>query len=787
MKPIQLFIYLFLCGQAVFAQAQHALVRGNVTHGDRAISAATLYLHNQRFSKTVATDTTGYFSFTEVPPGEYVLVASCTGFSTAHASFTVTSGGTLRQDFKLEAATRMLEGVTISQHALRKENDIIDINKVAAPTAIITKKTIRLMGSRRLDEVLREQNGMAMVNDLGSGNRSIGIQMQGFSSEYIMILIDGQPMTGRFNGNFDLSRISVSDVERIEVIKGASSSLYGSEAMGGVINIITRQYIHSPQATANLMYGTYNTLDASLSGETPLRKQRGYVYASGNYYRTDGFNVNTQYLKDGQTSPPYNSLHLQGRAKYKLSDRTGILVSSRFADRQSVMSRSYGAQPFNDRLDEQDINTAASLNHYTDNGWRLLGRYYLTHYRTDQAVNIIETGKELQANIFSQWINRAEFQAGRDLLSKKLSLIGGAGGDHQTMNNSSANLDNNMVNYFGYAQANYNPSAKYGLIAGLRYDGNSIYGGKLNLSVGATWEPAAWISFKASLGNGFKAPTYAQMYQVFTNITQGYTVVGANNFHEKTDEMNKAGLIQQIWPNAAGIRELKPETSTSYNLGVTFLFAGTGELSVNGFYNNIRHLINTEQFGIMRTGQQLFSYININKVFTRGVEAGFKYSPVKGLYLTAGYQLLDARSNDIIDAIKNNTGAYSRVRTPEGIRQAAVSDYFGLPNRSRHMGTLQAFYEHLPWGLGASVRASYRGKYGFLDIDNNGYIDRYDVFVDGYTLFNASLQKSLLKKRLTLRFAADNIGNVTNYLMPSQPGRVFMAGFSWHFGHPENN
>lgn len=664
-----------------------------------------------------------------------------------------------------DTSVRSLQTVNITHQLYKKQDDIIDIKKVANPITIIDKKTIKMMGSRRLDEVLREQTGMAMVNDLGAGNRSLGIQMQGFSSEYILILINGQPMTGRFSGNFDLSRISVSDIERIEVIKGAASSLYGSEAMGGVINIITKQTVTDPQATASVLYGTYNSLDASLQGEAPFTN--GSVNLSGNYYRTDGFNVNTQYLKEGQTSPPYHSINLQGRAHYKLNDKSTLYLSSRLANRHSIMDRSYGAQPFSDVLDEKDLNTALSLNTTFNNGWRLLSRYYITHYKTEQAVHVVETGKELQRNVFSQVINRLELQAGKNFLSNKLSFTGGLGGDHQQMIYS-------MYNYFGYTQLNYNPSHKYSFIAGLRYDGNNIYGGKLNPTIGASWSPFNWMKAKASLGKGFKSPTYAQMYQVFTNITQGYTVIGANNFEEKIAELKKAGSVQQVWANAAGIKDLEPETSTSFNLGFKFSFARTAELDINGFYNKINNLINTEQVGISRNGQQIFSYFNLRDIYTTGIEAGLKYSPVKRLVLSAGYQYLIAKNTAIADNIKAGN---TTVRTPSGIRTATASDYFGLPNRSKHMLNLQAWYEFRPWGITASVRAGYRGKYGFLDIDNNGYIDKYDVFVKEYTLLNAAVQKALFKELLILRLSADNITNHTDYLMPSQPGRMIMGGF----------
>lgn len=674
---------------------------------------------------------------------------------------------------------RTLGTVEIVHSVLKKEDDLIDIKRSPAPTLIISRKHIQLMGSRRLDEVLREQTGMVMVSDLGAGNRSLGLQMQGFSSEYILILLDGQPMTGRLSGNFDLSRIGVSDIERIEIIKGATSSLYGSDALGGVVNIITRQQVSQAQGHAALRYGTYNTLDASLNGETPFRKQNGFAHLSANYYRTDGFNVNTEYLQDGKTSPPYHSLTLQGRARRNFSAATSLQASARYAARKSDMFRSYGAQPFNDLLDERDLNTALTFNHNGNNGWRLLGRYYYTNYQTEQEVVLKENGRRLQENKFSQQHHRLEMQAGKNYAA--LSLIGGAGGEYQQYRQNADGAGNNMLNYFAYAQAQYQPADALQLTAGLRYDGNTDYGGRLNFSGGAGYRPATWLKLNASFGNGFKAPTYAQMYQVFTNITQGYTVIGANIFHEKAQELKAAGTVKQVWSNAQNLRSLQPETSTSYNLGLTFNISADAEITVNGFYHNIRNLINTEQFGIMNNGQQLFSYINISKVFNRGLEGSVRYSPVKGLLFTAGYQLLDVRSEDVLDSIRAGKGAYATVRTPEGIRRAGAGDYFALPNRSRHSGNAQIYYEYLPWGLGASFRASYRSKYGFLDVDNNGYIDRYDVFVEGYTLLYASLQKSLLDKRLTLRFSVDNLANATNYLMPSQPGRVLVAGVEWHF------
>ncbi|WP_298716238.1 TonB-dependent receptor plug domain-containing protein, partial [uncultured Chitinophaga sp.] len=297
-------------------------------------------------------------------------------------------------------AVRTLRTHEVTDNPLRKSDDLITIGQQTAPTLVISRKSIELAGSRRLDEVLREQTGMAIVPDLGSGNRSVGIQLQGFSSEYVLILIDGQPMTGRLAGNFDLSRIGVGDVERIEVIKGAASSLYGSEALGGVINIITRQAVRRAQATAGLRFGTYQTTDANLSAETPFKNNKGFVSLSGNFYKTDGFNANTEYLKEGKTSPPYTSFSGQARGQWRFNDRTSLQARVRAAGRQSEMFRSYGAQPFNDQLREQDINAGLNLRQQASRTTTLLARYYYTGYDTRQTVTLQENGRLLQENEF---------------------------------------------------------------------------------------------------------------------------------------------------------------------------------------------------------------------------------------------------------------------------------------------------------------------------------------------------------------------------------------------------
>ncbi len=132
-----------------------------------------------------------------------------------------------------EDSIKTIEMKEVMVSANKTEKPFVELT---VPAKIISKKEIENSGHSRLDEIISEQVGIITVPGFGG---SEGIQLQGIDPEYTLILIDGLPVIGRVAGILDLSRISLASVERIEIVKGASSSLYGSEALGGVVNIIT--------------------------------------------------------------------------------------------------------------------------------------------------------------------------------------------------------------------------------------------------------------------------------------------------------------------------------------------------------------------------------------------------------------------------------------------------------------------------------------------------------------------------------------------------------------------
>src|SRR5699024_9493289 len=220
--------------------------------------------------------------FHKLQTGRYDLNVSSLNYQTYQETLDLGKDGQ-HIEIKLCNQPQLIEKVEVNGKVLPVDN-LLRSENAAMPVKVITRREIEAMGSRRLDEVLKEQTGVAVVNDVSGGSRASGVQIQGFSSNYIMVLIDGQPLLGRNNGNFDLSRISVSNINRIEIIKGATSSLYGSDALGGTVNIITKHGTQKQQINASLLYGSLNTVDATVEGEAPFADKKGSLVVTGNYY-----------------------------------------------------------------------------------------------------------------------------------------------------------------------------------------------------------------------------------------------------------------------------------------------------------------------------------------------------------------------------------------------------------------------------------------------------------------------------------------------------------------------
>jgi outer membrane receptor for ferrienterochelin and colicins len=189
------------------------------------------------------------------------------------------------------------------------------LGNVTSPINIITKKNIQQAGSLRLKDILQEQAGMSITNGFGAG-----VQMQGLNPDYTLILLNGAPLVGRTAGVLDLNRIGITNIKKIEIVKGPSSSLYGSEAMAGVINIITDQTPNNKLATS-LRYGTYNTKDFNCN--TTFSKGKFTFSHFLNSYQSDGFSIRPYAVE--RTVAPIWRLTNQFHTSYQASAKTKIV------------------------------------------------------------------------------------------------------------------------------------------------------------------------------------------------------------------------------------------------------------------------------------------------------------------------------------------------------------------------------------------------------------------------------------------------------------------------------
>jgi outer membrane receptor for ferrienterochelin and colicins len=777
-------IYLMLlmsCFGLIAAADPLYSIRGQVHNeqGEPLIAVSILIKENLLGTQT---DTIGRFVIDKLKPGEYTLIISAVGYEKKFQRISINKTSVNNINLSLKRLAQNLKEVNVLGKQESHDN-LIDFTRTPMPATVITRKQIEMMGSRRLDEVLKEQTGLAIVNDIGSGARAVGLQLQGFDSGYTMIMIDGQPMTGRNSGNFDLSRITVANIERIEIIKGASSCLFGSEALAGVVNIVTRQNIAQSQGLASVRYGSFNTLDATLEGETPFAGGKGSGYLSGNYYSTDGFNANP-YLSEGKTAPPYNSYTLQGRARYTLSKMNALNITGRYAVRNSVNQTAYNTTPSRDVLNEKDLNASAILNTNFNSGWRVKTQYYLTRYATDQNIINLTGGYVIPSNNFVQYLHRGELQAAQTYFGTMV-LTGGTGIQYETMNDNLYSGAKSQSTAFVYGQADWKISDELGITGGVRGEHHSRYGSSLNPSFGLKYQPVKALTLKAAVATGFKTPDFRQLYLNFTNLAGGgYTVLGTDVFAAELQKLQDAGQISAVFANAARVTTLKPERSVAYSAGFTVQLNANLKADVNGFYNDVRNFINTDQVASKTGGQQVFSYFNIDRALLAGADIGLNWKAARRLNISAGYQLLYAKDRGVIDSIKAGTGNYAQVYDPNTsqTRRSKVSDYFGLNNRSRHMANIKFTYEYEPKGITATFRVNYRGKYGFQEANRpNGFLDPYDTYVSGFFLLNASLQKTLMDKHFSIQVTADNFMNYRDQLMPAQSGRTIMLGLNYRF------
>lgn len=657
-----------------------------------------------------------------------------------------------------------------------------DIEEVPIPVTVVTGDEIRRSGSMRLSDVLAEQTGMQLVHDHGSG-----IQIQGLDPDYTLIMIDGNPVIGRTAGTLDLTRTSVGDVEQIEIVKGPSSALWGSEALAGVVNIITRKRDEPLRGGVKSRFGRFRTLDLEADLSTSGKRWRNEFFV--NHNRSTGYSLSPNSIS--QTVPEYGNTTLNIRSGVEITDWMDLDGTFRFYDEQqqnlALSALSSRPDETTERLVLQSEETRREwMGHLTlslrpasrlDLDLEFLSNvYHSGHELTPTGRSVPAAGSVYESTNFRQQYHRPELKAGFRW-NLQHHTLGGTGLVVEKLTAERYQGQPTFTTRYLFLQHSWNPAGWIEVTGGFRYDAHSEYSSQLSPKWSARVKPWKRLQLRISLGRGFKAPDFRQLWLNFTNATEGYTVFGSGTLQEGLERLEQEGALSRILVPAESIGRIEAESSRAINAGFDLDIGEERDgrnypvrLRVNLFRNQVSDLIETALVARKTNGQSVFTYMNVDQARMQGVEAELSWRPLRELNLSAGYQLLDARRR--IERERRTQGPDGEVVTRTDVSMRPMF------NRSLHSGTIKLFYEH-DSGWGANLRGVLRGRYALYDINGNNYAERNELEA-GYTVWNLALMREL-SGNVTLQIGADNLFNYRNINQPWLAGRMWYLQASVRF------
>ena len=657
------------------------------------------------------------------------------------------------------------------------------LGNVAIPTQIVSKRIIQLSGSLRLIDILQEQTGIFITggsgsNAIGGGVFGNGIQLQGLSPDHTMILLDGEPLIGRQGGVMDLSRFAIGNIKKIELVKGPSSSLYGSEAMGGVINIITEP-LQGKQFNAGIRSGSFLNTDVYASGNYTGKKAAVYFFANRN--SSKGYELD-QSTPEKTLDPFYNYTgHI--KFSYRFSPKTKLIINNRYFHSYQESFYAVNSTKINVGGNGQtnDFTINPVLTHKFSNKVSSQMRLLLSDFRFTQQLDSLSNNKQYYFDNFRQGFYRAENQTDIELSPSNTLTLGG-GYTLQTVNTTRYREKKEQHLYHAFIQNEWRGVNNLIVIGGLRYDYNTAFNARISPKLALNYKLNEKIKFNASYGAGFKAPDFRQLYLSFiNNAADGYSIYGANEFSiDRLEQQKQQGLIAQILLPAYQITSLNPEISNGFNLGFQISPVQKLRADVNFFRNDIDNLINYIPVATNANGTSVFSYVNINRAFTQGVEFNINYQLHQLFSISGGYQYLETADKDILQNI-NNKEVFGRDIVGGSARLITKADYSGLLNRSKHMANLRLFYDDAKKGWSSSLRFIYRSRFGVLDLDGNGFANMDAEFAKGMIQINLTAAKQI-NKQFNIQAGINNVLNQINArFMPNLPNRNFFIAVHYTF------
>src|SRR5690606_8470111 len=480
--------------------------------------------------------------------------------------------------------------------------------------------------------------------------------------------------------------LSIGNIKQIEIVKGASSSLYGSEALGGVINIITdKANAEGFHGNINHRYGTFNENETNLSFD--YKKDKITFGTFINRSSSDGYDINN--AVDINTLDPYINYTFNAQLNYAFNQNTSLFASGRYftQDADYIPTTTEAGE-----IKVREWNAHVKANHSYNEKWSSYFEFYTSRYFAEDYLNTLEDNTLFSESYYKEVLVRPEIRATYKA-NDKSSFICGLCLNYETLNRADFSTTPKFTSPFVYLQYDTNPTKNLNLILGARYDVHSEYNSQFSPKAAFRYTLTDALAVKGSVGYGFKAPDFRQLYFDLQGIA-GYTILGYNTVTTRIPEMLESGEIENedaiVVPLSNFEDKLNPENSISYNLGFTFKPKTSIHLELNFFRNDINDLIDNQLIANKANGSGVYSYRNISKAFTQGLELNTSWRVSKALKFAGGYQLLFAKDKEVQKVFKNGNAFASGQGS--GSFRLSESDYFGLFNRSRHMANFKVFY-----------------------------------------------------------------------------------------------
>ena len=595
------------------------------------------------------------------------------------------------------------------------------VDKSIYPIKVLNSKQMEFKAANNLTELLKGELNMRTSTDgvLGSS-----ISLQGLSGENVKLLIDGVPVIGRMNGNIDLSQINLNNIDHVEVIDGPMSVVYGSNALAGVINLITKENKNTRMLLdANTYYesvGVYNA-DASFSAKKKnhvltLNGGRNFFggYSNPDTSRAKQWKPKRQLFINGDYIYSKDKLKIKFGNQYfnELLLNKGNLVPLYF---ETAFDSYFYTKRYVSRLDfASPIGNNRFFNALISYSWFL--RIKQTYYKdlTTLEEFLTPNSDDQDTTRFENWLGRFTYSK-----SNKSSTLNYQVGIDATFEQGHGKRIVNDVqqigDYAGFLSIKYEPFGGLVLQPGARYGYNTRYAPPIVYSLNVKWDPLEYYTVRASYARGFRAPSLKELYLYFVDVNH----------------------------NVRGNENLKAEYSHNFNLSISYnreMNKQVYSAEFAAFYNSIENVIS-----LANLSKDLYTYFNIDKFNS----LGFMFTTTYRFY-----------PSFMVKAGLSHTGRKNYVAEFQNNNQFAFSTDFNL----------ESSYTWLNSGLTLAGFYKFTGRLPQFYINPSGDLD--EGFISAYHTLDISLVKNLFKKKVSATIGAKNLFDVSNVMSMGSTGAV---------------